>query len=924
MRKFLFVILLASLFFSANGQDQRLSFRFDSILFENLVDTIERTIPVRIYYSKQWVDTLVMNVGSETNSIGDLLTGQFQREGFSFFFSKDGRIILSKGYPIKSNFNAEYIDHLNEIAVPLDTVIYVRPVVSENEDIINDEYKLFKIGNPSAPAGNYYLSGVVRGLADNEPLPGVVVYAEKLKAGVMTNSSGYYSIQLPTGQYQLEYRMVGMRTSNRNVQIYSNGSLDVNLMEETNVLDEVIVSADRDNVVRNVRSGIEKINTQTLKRIPMGLGEADVIKSSLMLPGVQTVGEAASGYNVRGGSSDQNLILLNNAPIINSSHFFGFFSAFNSDMIKDVTLYKSSMPAKYGGRLSSVMEINSLEGDREKVKVSGGVSPVTGRLLVEGPIQKNRSSFIIGGRATYSDWLLGMLEDEKLSNSSASFYDIQAVISGDIDSKNSYSVSGYYSDDKFDYYREDSFAYGNKTGTLKWKHTFSQKLSAQFYAINSDYSYQLSANQDSVSMSTISYRFNQSIARADFLYFPSPEHRVEFGADGTFYHLWPGKRVPNGPLSEIITKTIENERAFEPSIYISDEYIISNDLTVSGGLRATLFTSFGPNMVLNYASGLPRSTANVTDTSHYKTGSIVKMYPTVDFRVSSRYVISPALSVKAGYQRVNQFVHMVSNNTSMSPTDVWKLSDKYIKPEQSDQISLGLVHLYTKRDIESSIELYYKRLDNLLDYKSGAILLMNEHLETDIIQGRGKAYGAEFMVKKQSGSLTGWISYTYSRVLLKTDSEFEEERINNGQFFPASYDKPHDLKIVANARLSRRFNVTANYTYNTGRPITYPVAFFTFNNASHIYYSNRNEFRIPDYIRLDLATTLHGNLKARKLMHPSLTFTVYNVLGRKNPYSIFFKTENGQVNGYQMSIFARQIYMVTFNFKILGNAADDF
>ena len=558
------------------------------------------------------------------------------------------------------------------------------------------------------------------------------------------------------------------------------------------------------------------------------------------------------------------------------------------------------------------------------MKVSGGVSPVTGRILVEGPIQKNRSSFIIGGRATYSDWLLGMLEDEKLSNSSASFYDIQAVISGDIDSKNSYSVSGYYSDDKFDNYREDSFAYGNKAGTLKWKHTFSQKLSAQFYAINSDYGYQLSANQDSVSMSTISYRFNQSIARADFLYFPSPEHRVEFGADGTFYHLWPGKRVPNGPLSEIITKTIENERAFEPSIYISDEYIISNDLTVSGGLRATLFTSFGPNTVLNYASGLPRSTANVTDTSHYKTGSIVKMYPTVDFRVSSRYVISPALSVKAGYQRVNQFVHMVSNNTSMSPTDVWKLSDKYIKPEQSDQISLGLVHLYTKRDIESSIELYYKRLDNLLDYKSGAILLMNEHLETDIIQGRGKAYGAEFMVKKQSGSLTGWISYTYSRVLLKTDSEFEEERINNGQFFPASYDKPHDLKIVANARLSRRFNVTANYTYNTGRPITYPVAFFTFNNASHIYYSNRNEFRIPDYIRLDLATTLHGNLKARKLMHPSLTFTVYNVLGRKNPYSIFFKTENGQVNGYQMSIFARQIYMVTFNFKILGNATDDF
>jgi hypothetical protein len=893
-------------------------------LFDNLVDTIEKSIPVRIYYSKQWVDTLVMSVGNETNSLDDLLTGQFQRDGFSFFISEDGRIILSKGYPIKSNFNTEYLDHLNEMATPLDTIIYVRPVVSENEDIINDEYKLFKIGNTSAPAGNYYLSGVVRSLTDNEPLPGVVVYVEKLKAGAMTNSSGYYSIQLPTGQYQLEYRMVGMRTSTRNVQIYSDGSLNVTLMEDTNILDEVIVSADRDNVVRSVKSGIERINTKILKQIPLGLGEADVIKSTLLLPGVQTVGEAASGYNVRGGSSDQNLILLNNAPIINSSHFFGFFSAFNSDIIKDVTLYKSSMPAKYGGRLSSVMEINTLEGNREKVKVSGGVSPVTGRVLVEGPIQKNRSSFIIGGRATYSDWLLGMMEDEQLSNSSASFYDIQAVISGDIDSKNSYSVSGYYSDDKFNYYREDSFAYGNKAATLKWKHTFSPELSAQFYAINSDYGYQLTANQDSADMSTISYRFNQSIARADFLYYPSSEHRIEFGADGTFYYLLPGERVPKGYLSEITPKTIERERAFEPSLYLSDEYIISNDLTVSGGLRATLFTSFGPNSVLNYANGLPRSTANITDTTYFKAGSIVKMYPTIDFRISSRYVISPSLSLKAGYQRVNQFVHMVSNNTSMSPTDVWKLSDKYIKPEKSDQISLGLVHLYIKRDIESSVELYYKRLENLLDYKSGAVLLMNEHLETDIIQGRGKAYGAEFMVKKQSGNLTGWVSYTYSRVLLKTDSEFEEERINNGEFFPASYDKPHDLKIVANAKLSRRFNVTANYAYNTGRPITYPVAFFTFNNASHIYYSNRNEFRIPDYMRLDLAATLNGNLKAQKLVHSSLTFTVYNVFGRKNPYSIFFKTENGQVNGYQMSIFARQIYMVTYNFRILGNATGDF
>ncbi len=924
MKKFLFIILLTSLLINANSQDQRLSFRFDSIMFNNLVDTLEKSIPVRIYYSNEWVDTLVMSVGNETNSLDDLLTGQFRRDGFSFFISDNGRIILSKGYSIKSNFATEYLAHLNKLTPQADTVEYTRPVFDVDDNALNDEFKLFKVGNASAPEGNYYLTGVVRSVSGNEPLPGVVVYIEKLKTGAMTNSSGYYSMQIPTGQYQLEYRMVGMRAANRNIQIYSDGSLDVSLFESSNILDEVTVSADRENNIRSVRSGIERINSKILKQIPLGLGEADVIKSTLLLPGVQTVGEASSGYNVRGGSGDQNLILLNNAPILNSSHFFGFFSAFNSDLIKDVTLYKNSMPAKYGGRLSSVMEISTLEGNREEVRVSGGISPVTGRILVEGPMRKNRSSFIIGGRATYSDWLLGVIEDDKLNNSSASFYDLQAMVSGDINNKNSYTVSGYYSDDKFNYYMEDSFSYGNMAATLKWKHTFSSVLSAQFYAVMSDYRYQLSSDQDSVLLSSISYRLSQNIARADFTYYPFSGHKVEFGADGTFYNLWPGERIPNGYLSEVTQKTLEQERALEPSVYISDEYTISNDLSVSAGIRTTLFTSFGPNTVYTYASGLPKSTVTITDTIQYSAGSIVKMYPAVDFRLSSRYALSSSLSIKAGYQRANQFIHMVSNNTSMSPTDVWKLSNSYIKPQQSDQISLGLVHLYIKRNIESSVELYYKRLENLLDYKSGAELLMNEHLETDIIQGNGKAYGAEFMIKKQSGSLTGWISYTYSRVLLKTDSEFEEEKINNGEYFPASYDKPHDLKVVANAKLSRRFNMTANFAYNTGRPITYPVAFFTFNNTSHVYYSNRNEFRIPDYMRLDLSATVNGNLKAQKLNHSSFTATVYNILGRKNPYSIFFKTENGKVQGYQMSIFARPIFMITYNFRIMGNATGDF
>jgi hypothetical protein len=376
--------------------------------------------------------------------------------------------------------------------------------------------------------------------------------------------------------------------------IFSDGVLDIEMTENTNQLDNVNVSANKENMVRNVRLGIEKISVKMLRQIPMGLGEADLIKSSLLLPGVQTVGEASGGYNVRGGSADQNLVLLNYAPVINSSHFFGFFSAFNSDLIKDVTLYKSGIPAKFGGRLSSVMDIVPLEGNNDKIKVSGGISPVTGRVLVEGPIKKNKCTFVIGTRTTYSDWILRLLADQRLKKSTASFYDIQGIINISINEKNSISISGYYSNDKFDYYRENAFNYGNFASTLKWHHSFSPKLSSQISAIISDYHYQLDTKQDSTNFNSIYYELNQKILRADFLYFPADKHKIEFGLDATYYSLSPGIRKPIGDFSLITTKQLERERAVEPALYISDEFEISPVFSVSGGLRSALFTSFGP------------------------------------------------------------------------------------------------------------------------------------------------------------------------------------------------------------------------------------------------------------------------------------------------------------------------------------------
>jgi hypothetical protein len=926
MKKYLYLILLLIAPALAHAQDKNLSLSFSKILFRDLVDTVEKSIPVKIYYSDKWVDSLYLKIDSRNDSLSGLFSKSLVNSGLNFMITDDGKLIFSKGYIIKTNFTKEYREYLKKSLTKLDTTTYILPSQKNEESQINEEYKVFKIGSPSAGSRNGYatLSGFVTNVENKEALPGVIVYVEKIKAGAITNSVGYYSIELPVGQCQVEYRMVGMKTTRRNVIIYSSGGLNLTMMSTTNALNEVVVSANRDNNVRNERMGIEKISMKMMKQIPMGMGESDLIKSSLLLPGVTTVSEASSGFNVRGGSTDQNLILLDGAPIINPSHFFGFFSAFNSDIIQDVSLYKSGIPAKFGGRISSVMDIILKDGTRDKVNISGGVSPLMGRLMVEAPLFKKKGSFIISARSTYSDWILKMLEDIKLKNSSAGFSDLQGLFTYDLNKKNTISLSAYYSADRFDYYKQSGMHYNNFSSTLKLKHSFTQKLSATISAIISNYNYQIITKDDSTTANSLRYKLDQKIFRADFSWFKGYNHKFEFGLNATDYSLSPGIQTPYGDFSKITAKTLESEHALEPSIYISDEWEMTPRFLVSGGLRFNYFTVFGPRTQYMYEAGSTRSVENITDTVHFGRGALVKSYPGLEYRLSTRFIITPDLSLKAGINSNYQYLNMISNTTSMSPTDIWKLSDNYIKPQKGFQASVGLYRNFNIQSLELSIEGYYKKMTNVLDYKGGANLVMNEHLETDILNGNGKAYGLEFMLKKQLGKLSGWVSYTYSRVYYQVNGKYAEDKINSGNFFPANFDKPNDLKIVANIKLMRRLNISSNYIYSTGRPITFPVAYFDFLNVNRVFYSERNAFRIPDYMRLDFAATINGNLKAKKLNHSSLTFTIYNVLGRKNPYSIFFKVEDGVVNGYQMSIFGQPIFMVTYSFRIKGNASTDF
>ncbi len=918
------VLIIAGLLYSnvsVLARGKRVTVHLDSVPFSVCVDTLEQAAGVHIFYNGHWADSLIVSIRADNLPVQDILAGMLRGEKV-YLFASGRNIILTKDNQIKTGYKKRVLAYLKNLE-PVHTLS--EEVQPPPELSAGDRYKLYKIGNPAEMKHGKYatLSGYVKDGKTGLPAPGVVVFVPRIKKGTTTGETGYYTLRLPKGQHNIEFRSIGMRTETRNLIIYSDGNLDVDIYEQVNQLGEVTVSANRENNVVNLRMGIEKISMKMLKQIPMGLGEVDVVKSSLLLPGVQSVGEAAAGYNVRGGSTDENLILLQGAPIINSSHFFGFFSAFNSDLIEDVTLYKSGVPAKYGGRVSSVMDINLKHGNPEKIKISGGISPVTGRIMAGGPITKN-AGFVVGVRSTFSDWLLKQLHNKQLQQSSARFYDLLARVHVKMGKNDRFSVSGYQSRDVFDYYRESAFEYSNLAFTATWNHTFKPGLSAGFSAVMSNYDYRVDQIQDTVARSSLAYQLDQKIIKADFTWIASEKHKVDFGLNTILYGLSPGSRVPLDEGSLVVPKHLEKEQAVENALYVSDIWKISPLVTLSGGIRLNIFASFGPATQYVYAPSLPLTPETIEDTLTYAKGEITSFYPGIAYRFTSRFLLAPGLSVKVGLQRMNQYIHMITNTAAISPTDIWKLSNRYLKPTVSDQFSVGVYKNLARNRLETSAEVYYKFLNNIVDYKNGAQLLMNEHLETDLLNGRGKAYGLELMLKKSGGSITGWASYTYARILHRVDGPFPSEKVNEGAWFPADYDKPHDVKVVVNAKASRRFNITANFMYSTGRPITYPAGYYRFGNVNRIFYSNRNEFRIPDYIRLDLAATVNGNLKKKKPNHSSLTLAVYNVLGRRNPYSIYFKVEDGEMKGYKLSIFGQPIITLTYNFRLFGNALGDF
>lgn len=698
-----------------------------------------------------------------------------------------------------------------------------------------------------------------------------------------------------------------------NVNLYGSGEMNMEMNSMLIPLKETVVSAQKNVIFQRYEVGVEKVDITSFRLLPTSMGESDIIKSVLLIPGVQSVGEGSAGFNVRGGSSDQNLILLYGTPVYNSSHFFGFFSAVNSDIIRDVTLYKGGIPSRYGGRISSVLDITSKDGNRKEFAGNAGISPITAHLMVEGPIKKDTCTYILTGRTTYSNWVFNLIDNSSLKNSRASFYDLNGKITYDLNKNNKIDISSYLSHDSFKFNSDTIYSYDNNIVALRWRHFFNSRFFSLLSINNSNYKYGVSSESTPEEAFVLSHKVNSTGFKADFNWFQG-RHEVNYGLDVTRYSILPGSYQPSNDSSLVIPKTIQREKALEAALYIDEKFVITDYLSINAGARISSFFAFGPRSFPVYDPEYTRSISTIVDTVNYKSGELYKSYAGPEFRVSLNFRTSPRSSFKVNYNRTRQYLHLLSNSTSISPTDTWKLSDYYLKPQVGDQYAVGFYQMLFNNSIETSVELYYKEIKNMLDFKGGTDLIMAGNIEKDVVNVKGKAYGLELSIKKDEGRVRWNIGYTYSRTFLKSIGKFSDEIINNGEWFPANFDKPNDLVATFNFLLSRRFSFSTNYTWSTGRPITYPVSTYYMGDILLVHYSDRNKYRIPDYMRLDLSFKVSGNLRSHKIANPHWIFSVYNLLGRQNVYSIYFKYENKVVNGYKLSVFGRAIPSVSFNF----------
>ena len=911
-----FILLCCLQAFIPVMAQERLDVQLHRVSIDSLKKVVAYYSPHTLYFSQSDTDSLRFNLRiTSVERLIPALEQAVKEQGFLLQFMSENNWVLVKGNPLQSTLPPTFFQTKSTETTAITSLETRATSVVE----VASENKIYAIGNPALAGrpGRAVLTGYVRDATSGEPLPGVAVYIESPNIHASTDAYGFYTISLPRGEQKVHFRSYGMNDAFRQVQLHSDGSLDVGMQEQVFSLTGITVSAEKMGNIRNTQMGIEKVKIERIKHVPSAFGEADVMKVVLTLPGVKSVGEASSGFNVRGGATDQNLILFNDGTVYNPSHLFGLFSSFNPDIVSDIELYKSGIPAQYGGRISSVLEVNSREGNKKKFTGSAGLGVLTSKLHMEGPIIKDQSSFILGGRTTYSDWLLGLLPDDSgYKNGTAGFYDLNGSTSFQLTEKDQLFVHGYYSRDRFSFNVDTSYRYQNLNGSVKWRHIVHRQLNFVVTAGYDSYGYTNQDTHNEVSSYELSFKVQQLYGRLNFNWFAGDKHTVKFGLHSVYYTLHPGNYLPKGEASLVNPLRMSREQATENALYISDTWNVTDKFSIDAGLRASYYSALGPSEYYSYQEGEPKTDLNMIDTTFVSSGKFIKPYWGPEFRIAARYIILPDFSVKAGFNSMRQHIHMLSNSVTAAPTDIWKLSDYNIQPQTGWQAAVGLYKNFMNNTIELSLEGYYKRMHHYLDYKSAAELILNPHIETDVVETQGKAYGVELLIKKNLGKLNGWFSYTYSRTQLQQSDVTTPTPINKGEWYSASYDKPHDVKLVGNYKFTHRVSVSLNVDYATGRPVTVPISRYQYGGGNRVFYSDRNAYRIPDYFRMDFALNIEPSHNLTLLTHSTIVLGVYNITGRKNAYSVYYNAQGGKgIQGYMLTIFGAPIPYVSYNIK---------
>ena len=768
----------------------------------------------------------------------------------------------------------------------------------------------------------FTISGTIMDANTNETLIGVNIIIPQLKTGVTTNEYGFYSITVPQGMHTIQVASLGYITVEEAISLNTNIKKNFKLLSNETALKEVIVSGNNTKIdIKKPEMSVNKLSISAIKKMPVVLGEVDIIKSLLLLPGVTNAGEGASGFNVRGGGADQNLILLDEATIFNSSHVFGFFSVFNPDAIKDLKLYKGGIPARYGGRASSVLDIYQKDGSSKGFHVNGGIGLISSRILAEGPLVKDKGSFLIGGRSSYAHLFLKLSEKQK--NNAAYFYDLNTKLSYKLNPNNNLYLSGYFGRDVFSLNKSFTNIYGNSTLNLRWNHLFSDKLFSNLSLIYSDYYYGL--DLDFVGFKWDSGIKNYNI-KYDFKNYISDKFKLNYGVNGIYYEFNPGTIRPSNETSGINFDQLDKKYAFEPALYLNADHELSDKISVSYGLRYSLFYRLGQSTVNIYENNNPVNfnpelqiyeKATPIGTKYYGKNKVIKSYNNFEPRFSFAYQLNDNQSIKTSYNRMVQYLQLISNTSSPTPLDIWTPSDNFIKPQIADQVALGYFRNLKNGDYSLEVETYYKIVKNRLDYIDGANLIANKAIEQIILNGQLRSYGLELMFKKNEGRLNGWISYTLSKSKQQTPGRTATEiGINNGAWYSSVYDKTHNLAITSAYNLNEKWSFGANFALQTGQPATFPNGRYEYLGIAVPSYGLRNENRLPAYHHLDISATLTPTKNAGRNWKGEWVFSIYNLYNRKNAASINFRqnADSGNNEAVKTSIFGI-VPAVSYNFK---------